>query len=248
MNTTDFDAYVAVDFSANKRPKAGKDSIWWSCASWSDGDLVVSEARNPRTRDAGSVEIRALLAERMARTESVLIGFDFPYGYPAGFAAALGLASPGWRSTWEYLRTKIQDRQDQRWNNRFEIAAEINTRLGPNGRFWGCPTSIQIAGLTGTKPASAGRLREFRHAEIAAARGSKATWQLFYHGSVGSQVLLGLPRLAALRSAPELAPVSLVWPFETGATLPARRPGQARIVHAEIYPSLIPVHPEAHKV
>lgn len=49
---------------------------------------------------------------------------------------------------------------------------------------------------------------------------------------------MGLPVLAALRDDPLLRSVSVVWPFETGAELPERQDG-ARIVHAEIYPSLV---------
>lgn len=237
MRHLDFDAYIAVDYSANKEPKVGKDSIWWSRAAWSDGRLIVADARNPRTRDAALGQIREELLGAVARGESVLIGFDFPYGYPAGFAAALELSPPAWRATWEFLGERIEDQQDRRWNNRFEVAAEINSRLGGVGPFWGCP-EIGLPGLSPKKSTPPHGLREFRHTE-AAARGPKATWQLFYNGSVGSQVLLGLPRLASLISDPQLAPVSMVWPFETGAELPPRRPGEARIIHAEIYPSLV---------
>jgi precorrin-8X/cobalt-precorrin-8 methylmutase len=142
----DFDAYIAVDFSANKRPKQGKDSIWWSRASWLDGRLVVTEARNPGTRDIALNEVRDELFAAVERRESVLIGFDFPCGYPAGFANALGLSAPAWRSTWSFLRVEIQDDQHLRSNNRFEVAARINNRLGGSGPFWGCPAASQTPG------------------------------------------------------------------------------------------------------
>jgi len=236
---TDFDAYIAVDFSANKTPKRGRDSIWWSRAAWSNGRLVVRAARNPRTRDLALTEIRDELLRAVARRESVLVGFDFPYGYPAGFAASLGLPAPAWRNTWELLRELIEDRQDDGWNNRFAVASRINVRLGGAGPFWGCPTSSRLPGLLPRKAAPPRGLREFRHTE-AAGRGPKSVWQLFYNGSVGSQALLGLPRLGSLRFDPSLAPASLVWPFETGPRLPPRPRGEGRIVHAEIYPPLVP--------
>jgi precorrin-8X/cobalt-precorrin-8 methylmutase len=65
-------------------------------------------------------------------------------------------------------------------------------------------------------------------------------FRLFGQGSVGSQTLLGIPRLSQLRDAPEFAPVSAVWPFETGwaPDTGAWLPGTIRILHAEIYPSV----------
>ncbi len=129
MRQLDFDIYVAVDFSANEAPKSGKDSIWWSCASRSDGRLLVPPARNPRTRDVALYEIRQELVGAVARHQSILIGFDFPYGYPAGFAAALGLSPPAWRATWDYLQARIEDQQDKRWKHRFVGAAVLANNL-----------------------------------------------------------------------------------------------------------------------
>lgn len=67
------------------------------------------------------------------------------------------------------------------------------------------------------------------------AKGAKTVWQLAYAGSVGSQVLLGLPTLLHLREATG----ARVWPFDTGLTTP-----EARTVIAEVYPSLL--QPQAH--
>src|SRR5262249_9797967 len=65
-------------------------------------------------------------------------------------------------------------------------------------------------------------------------------FRLFGTGSVGSQVLTGIPRLESIRSDPRLSACSAVWPFEmgwapaTGAWLDP----ELRVVHAEIYPSV----------
>jgi len=244
---TQFDRYIAVDFSANKSPKSGKDSIWWAEASWKNERPSVSAARNPRTRTQAATELHERLITAISDNESVLIGFDFPYGYPAGFSAKLGLEGLAWVALWKFLQTRIDDHQDSKWNNRFDVAAEINDRLGGNGPFWGCPESQRKPTLSTTKPFSTAGLSEFRHTETAG-RGPKSTWQLFYNGSVGSQALLGIPRLATLRWDPALAPSSSVWPFETGASLPARETGKGRIIHAEIYPSLVPIRPEPGRV
>jgi hypothetical protein len=74
-------------------------------------------------------------------------------------------------------------------------------------------------------------------------------WKLFQNGSVGSQALLGIPHVAALRNDAVLSPVSRVWPFETGlGALPSRPKRDYLIVHAEIYPSLLPIQPAAGEV
>ena len=79
-----FDRYVFVDWSASTKASRGKDSIWFATGTTRD----VSPPRNPATREEATTELRDLLIN------------DFPYGFPAGFAAALG---PGpvdrpWRS------------------------------------------------------------------------------------------------------------------------------------------------------
>jgi hypothetical protein len=74
-------------------------------------------------------------------------------------------------------------------------------------------------------------------------------WKLYGNGSVGSQALLGIPHLSALRNDAVLSPVSRVWPFETGLVAPpSRSKRDYLIVHAEIYPSLLPIQPAAGEV
>jgi precorrin-8X/cobalt-precorrin-8 methylmutase len=48
---------------------------------------------------------------------------------------------------------------------------------------------------------------------------------------------MGIPVVRALRDA---LPLSRVWPFETGLGVPS--PGDARVVLAEVYPSLLRVN------
>ena len=66
------------------------------------------------------------------------------------------------------------------------------------------------------------------------AKGAKTVWQLAYAGSVGSQVLLGLPALKRLVGDPRIKGQAVIWPFETGLSAP-----NAPVVIAEIYPSLL---------
>ena len=243
-----FDACIIVDWSANSRPKTGKDSVWWCIASRERGEIRNEAPVNSRTRSEAKTEIAARLTAMVEEGRSVLVGFDFPYAYPRGFAEALGLRGEPWRAIWDEISGLVRDDQRGFVNNRFEVAASLNGRLADRGRFWGCPRSARRAGLEMTKRAMRdGSLAEFRVTERRIP-GPKSCWQLFYNGSVGSQALLGIPVLASLRDDPRLASASAVWPFETGATLPARIPGRARIVHAEVYPSSIAALPAPGEV
>ena len=87
-----FDRYIAVDWSANNSPKLGTDSIW-AAAGAAGGDRV--ETVNLRTRRRAEDWLQGQLVDAAGRGERVLVGFDFPLGYPAGFAAALGSMTPG---------------------------------------------------------------------------------------------------------------------------------------------------------
>ena len=57
---------------------------------------------------------------------------------------------------------------------------------------------------------------------------------MFYNGSVGSQLLLGLPALKRLTAHPLVDGRAAIWPFETGLGAP-----DAQAVIAEVYPSLL---------
>ena len=71
----------------------------------------------------------------------MLVGFDFPLGYPAGFAARLGLSGPPWRAVWDEIAGLITDDERNR-NNRFDVADALNRRVSGGGfPFWGCPAA-----------------------------------------------------------------------------------------------------------
>jgi precorrin-8X/cobalt-precorrin-8 methylmutase len=220
---------VIVDWSAAAQPKTGRDSIW-VCRLGPDGESVY----NPPTRHAAKGQLADMLAGASANDERVLLGFDFPFGYPAGFAARLGLAGTPWRAVWQEIGALIEDHPDNR-NNRFAVGAELNRRVsGGQFPFWGCPA------------ARAGEFLAPRHhnrhkTEHLAERrlidcwmvGAQPCWKLAYTGSVGSQVLTGIPVVQALRDDPRWADRARIWPFETGLRLP----DDTRIVFAEVWPS-----------
>jgi precorrin-8X/cobalt-precorrin-8 methylmutase len=240
-----FDAYLMVDWSANSGPKTGRDSIWWCHQCWVSGSLELDQVRNPATRREAWEQIKAVLLDYAQSARRILVGFDIAYAYPAGFAQTLLPGkTPPWLALWRYLAEQMDDDAGNT-NNRFAVAAQINAQVsGCAAPFWGCPENRQTATLSMRKPKgeAAELVAEFRLTE----QGNRthSVWKLAYPGAVGGQVLMGLPYVYALRMDPGLAGVSRVWPFETGL-----RPLQGadltdiRIIHAEVYPSLVPLAP-----
>jgi precorrin-8X/cobalt-precorrin-8 methylmutase len=239
-----FDRYVVVDWSASNRRRTGKDSIWIGVLG-ADGSVWTE---NPSTRGRAEAAIRHALRQFVASGERVLVGFDFPYGYPAGLAAALGLTGPPWRAVWQYLVDQIRDDVDTNRSNRFAVASDINALLGRHV-FWGRPYSQHFADLSakrdqvayGTDGGSAD-IGEWRRVEAvlrARRHQPQSAWKLLGSGSVGSQTLTGLPVVSRLRHDGALAGVSAAWPFEV--LVPELPAGCPAVVHVEIWPSLIPI-------
>ncbi len=224
-----FDTYLIVDWSAARTPKTGRDSIW-ICRLGPEGESVA----NPPTRHAARELLAEMLAEAMEKNRRVVAGFDFPFGYPAGLARRLGLAGPPWRAIWDEIDRLIEDRPDNH-NNRFEVAAALNRRIS-NGAFpfWGRPVRMQheFLGAKHHKRHVADGLREKRLIDEWMI-GAQPCWKLIGAGSVGGQVLTGLPVVRALRDDPRWSAQARIWPFETGLRLP----DEARIVFAEVWPS-----------
>jgi hypothetical protein len=69
--------------------------------------------------------------------------------------------------------------------------------------------------------------------------GVQEVWKLYGQGSVGSQALLGIPRVHWLRDHPTLRACSRVWPFETGFTPRPTPPRGPSVLHAEIWPGIV---------
>jgi precorrin-8X/cobalt-precorrin-8 methylmutase len=247
-----FDRYVIVDWSASNRPRVGRDSVW-ICVLDADGHISTE---NPPTRGKAELIIRDALHHLVAEGQRVLVGFDFPYGYPAGLAAELDLAGPPWLAVWQYLVARVQDDGQTNASNRFEVAAGINACLERQA-FWGRPSSQPFAGLSARRDRGVYRLEgeqaglsEWREVEaILRGRGYRphSAWKLFGNGSVGSQALTGIPVGSRLRHDLGVAAASAVWPFEV--TVPELPPGRGAVIHAEIWPSLtdVPAVPEQVK-
>ncbi len=218
-----FDTIVVVDWSASATPSPpapSADAIW--IAVTRDGAEASSYHR---TRADAEAALTTLLDAEAAAGRRVLAGFDFPFGYPEGFAARL-TGTPGAPAVWRWLEDHITDGPANR-NDRFHLAAAINAGFGGCGPFWGRPRSLPLAGLTERKAVDypALGLSERRRVEMLVPR-AQPVWKLFTTGSVGGQALTGLPMISRLARRQG----ARVWPF-ADPTGP--------LVLAEVYPSLI---------
>ena len=227
-----FDTFVIVDWSAASQPKTGRDSIWVCAVDYDGAERLVE---NPPTRRCAKDLLRELLADATARGERVVLGFDFPFGYPAGFAQRLRLnGAPPWRAVWDEIASRLADAENNK-NDRFAVAAEFNRRISNRAfPFWGCPVDFkhEFLGAKHHNGDAADGLAEKRLIDCWMV-GAQPCWKLAYTGSVGSQSLTGIPVVRALRDDPAWADRARIWPFETGLALP----GAAQIVFAEVWPS-----------
>lgn len=216
-----FDRVLVVDWSARSRPSPPRpvaDAIWIGAA----GEAPAYH----RTRAGAEAALGGAIAAARAAGQRLLVGFDFPFGYPAGFAAAV-TGREGARALHGWLAAAVTDRPDN-GNDRFALAARLNGLFPAPGPFWGRPAGLHLPGLPPTRPRdyAAFGLAERRAVERAIPR-AQPVWKLFTTGSVGSQALLGLPvvhRLALRFGA-------AVWPFDDWRG--------ADVVLAEVYPSLL---------
>ena len=225
-----FDTFVMVDWSAATMPRTGRDSIW-ICWHAPDGERLV----NPATRHSARLILADWLAAAMSKRQRVLMGFDFPFGYPVGFANRLGLSGVPWRAVWDEIAGIVTD-DERNSNNRFDVAAALNERIsGGQFPFWGCPARPARTYL-GPKHHRAHERHGLAERRLVDEymSGAQPCWKLLGAGSVGGQILTGIPVVRALRDDARWRDQARIWPFETGlGTQP-----DGRLVMAEVYPSL----------
>ena len=231
-----FHTHIVVDWSARSKPspkRKSKDAIWWAVARVGGG-IEVDEPAYLRTRHEAHESLARLIAGELDAGRRVLVGFDFPFGYPAGVAEHLtGKASA--MALWDWIAAQIEDAPDSA-NNRYDVAAAINDTYPGLGPFWGRPPTWPFQTIpvrASERTEQEAHPPERRICDIRAT-GAKTVWQLAYSGSVGSQMLLGLPALKRLVSDPRVAGRAAIWPFQTGLQTP-----DAPAVIAEVYPSLL---------
>ena len=215
-----------VDWSARSKPSSktpAKDAIYICHSS----NFEMQNTEYFRTRLAALNFIEKLIENSLDQRERIFIGFDFAFGYPAGFSKTVTSSSNPF-SIWEFLNQAVTDGEDNS-NNRFEVAQGLNSKFDGIGPFWGCPQNLYLEGLPhkGTDRSSHG-LSELRLCEKHA-RSAHSVWKLFTTGAVGSQSLMGIPYLQKLRD--KFNKKLCVWPFD-------QEFNSAQIVLGEVYPSL----------
>ena len=218
-----FDTVVIVDWSAASSlspARPSRDAIW-TCVTRHGTPHTTYH----RSRHAAESHLTALLQAEAALGHRTLVGFDFAFAYPAGFAERL-TGSPDPRAVWAWLNRHITDGPDNA-NNRFAVADQINARFPAPGPFWGRPANAAHSHLSPTKAIDypALGLAERRQIETLIPS-AQPVWKLYTIGAVGSQSLMGLPLIHRLSQRPATA----IWPFD---------PPTAQTVIAEVYPSLL---------
>lgn len=218
------DTVIMVDWSARSTPSPKrwtKDAIF--VAEVTQGATTISYCR---TRAAASAHLVARLDAALSDRRRVLLGVDFPLAYPKGFAQALtGTAEPF--AVWAWLADAITDDANNA-NNRLQVAGRINAGLGGTGPFWSHPVGQTPSHVPFRKPPHRGFGFDERRRVERVATGASTCFQLFGTGAVGSQTLVGLPRLWALRQ--RYGDALAVRPFED-------RP--APILITEVYPAIL---------
>ena len=220
---TAFDSFAVVDWSSGNDtgPKPRKDAIWVAARC---GDKV-KEPNYLRNRESAFAWLHDLITSELDHGRRLLIGFDFPFGYPAGFARHVtGSHDP--LSLWAFYRDYLRD--TPKANNRFALAGQINSIFPGIGPFWFNATKKEIPGLPRKGRDRQGHGMKERRVAEAHAKGTFTCWQMGGAGAVGGQVMSGLATLQRLRDG--FPDAISVWPFQR----------ENKPVHfVEIWPSLI---------
>ena len=218
-----FDTVLVVDWSAGKRagPTPRKDAIWLGVTRGG----VSQEPVYCRSRiDAGQA-ITEIITDEKKAGRRLLCAFDFPFGYPAGFARHVtGSDDPF--AVWDWLEARITDAADGA-NNRYDVAEELNGLFEGMGPFWGKPHKDRWPAVPYRKAGIGFETVAEKRACDAVAKASSSCFQLAFPPTVGGQMMMGLPVLNRLRRLDGVA----VWPLETWQDAP--------VVLAEIWPGVI---------
>ena len=237
---TMFNGYIMVDWSAANSRTTGKDSIWVAELMGNVNDVILT---NYPTRSCFRKYLKGKMEEATENNKRLLIGFDFPFGYPANAYGKFSFKDcDDWKGLWKLISTNIKDniKNYANKNNRFYVASDFNKCFPDNKRpFWGHPTGTNHDGqypyLENNPPQvyDDNFLSEFRIIEKTLGNqhniNPKSVWQLFCGVTVGGQTLMGIPTLQKVKDHKEIDCV--IWPFEN-------IDDKTKHVIAEIYPSI----------
>lgn len=243
-----FDSYIFVDWGAANKPypkKETENALW--LGECPPPEKPIRKETYCRTRQSAFDHVLGRLLHHTKCKRRILIGFDFPYGYPRNFGRALGFRNDhvSWRNIWTELSSRLVDHCDNA-NNRFSVASELNKLIsdGRQGPFWGCPSGQATPHLETTGPGfpystPKGCILDRWRICDERLKGVQEVWGLFGAGRVGSQALTGIPRVHQLKYDPRIAGFSKVWPFETGFSATPSPDSGPFILHAEIWPGVV---------
>ncbi|MDA8587281.1 molybdopterin molybdenumtransferase MoeA, partial [Rhodobacteraceae bacterium] len=115
-----YDSFCMVDWSGGNDtgPTPRKDAIW-------AGAVLAGVEQEPvylRNRVAALDWLTGLIESERSQNRRLFIGFDFPFGYPKGFARVVtGSDDPF--ELWKYLANAVVD--TPKANNRFKLAGAL---------------------------------------------------------------------------------------------------------------------------
>ena len=219
---TAFDSFCVVDWNSGNDTGATpkKDAIWAAA-------VVAGEAQKPRylrNRVVALEWIEGLIEAELQASRRLLLGFDFPFGYPIGFAEhVVGRASTP--AVWDFFAEHLHDEPES--NNRFDLAGELNSRFAGIGPFWFNSLKRDIDHLPRKGRARRDHGMPERRAVEIEQGGAFTVWQMGGAGAVGGQVMTGMAALSSLRR--RFKGKLSVWPFED----------ESEIHVVEIWPTLI---------
>ncbi|SPH24006.1 hypothetical protein DEA8626_03053 [Defluviimonas aquaemixtae] len=219
---TGFDTIAVIDWTGGRDtgPRPRKDAIWAAVTREGEAEAPVYL----RNRQVAEDWLIRLFEEEAAAGRRTFAGFDFPFGYPDGFARRVtGRDDPF--ALWDWFAANLADGPEG--NNRFHLAGRLNEMFPGTGPFWFNGLREEIAGLPRKGRARSGHGMPERRRCEQLATGAFTCWQMGGAGAVGGQVMTGLACLSRLRA--RFAGQVAVWPFEK-LTAP--------IAVVEVWPSL----------
>lgn len=218
-----FETILVVDWSAGKRkgPKPQKDAIWLGITRQG----VSLEPQYCRSRQEAEQVIGQLIEAEQQAGRRLLCAFDFPFGYPQGFARHVtGTDDPF--ALWDWFEARITDAEDGS-NNRFDVAETLNGMFAGAGPFWGKSHKERWPAVPYRKEGIAFDVIAEKRTCDTISKASSSCFQMAFPPTVGSQIMMGLPTLNRLRRKFG----ARVWPFEAWI--------DTEVVFAEIWPGVI---------
>jgi len=125
-----FDFYIMVDWSGSARRRGGRSDIIWIAHGPAIADAPLTDS--PFSRTEAIRFVHSLLVKEIESKRRVLVCFDFAYGYPVDFAAALQAAAG--RSDRD-LAVRLALNDDRGLVRRRQALENFFTRYRLNGAF-----------------------------------------------------------------------------------------------------------------